>query len=180
MPFPGADTGRLEAMFRAHHNVVWRTLRRRGLDPDAAADATQQCFVIAAERLGDIRAESERSFLLGTALRLALTTFRNNQRWQLGGDIDLHPHPSAGRQGAEDAMDQRRSIELLDRALSRLDPDLLEVFMLFEIEGLTTPEIAALIHIPVGTAASRLRRAREGFRETVARMERVMRREISR
>ena len=128
VPPLSTDPNRLEAMFRAHHAVVWRALRRRGLAPEAAADATQQCFLIAAERLKDIRTDSERAFLLGTALRLALSAFRNSQRWQLGDDMDLH----AGLVPAgEEALDQRRAIELLDRALSRLDPDLLEVFVLF-------------------------------------------------
>src|SRR5262245_21747700 len=91
-PVAGYDPdarGRLASMFQAHHAVVWRALRRRGLDPDSAADATQQCFLIAAERLGDIRVESERAFLLGTALRLALTSFRASRRWETGDDPDL-------------------------------------------------------------------------------------------
>src|ERR1700748_3408318 len=61
---------RLETMFVAHNAMVWRTLRRRGLSPDAAADVTQQAFLVAAERLGDINPDSERAFLIGTALRL--------------------------------------------------------------------------------------------------------------
>jgi RNA polymerase sigma factor (sigma-70 family) len=132
---------------------------------------------------------------------VALTAFRSNRRWQLSDDMDLHPMPGQGGpnemastigpggpggpvgqvgQVGEEALDRRRQIELLDRALARLDPDLLEVFVLFEIEGLTTPEVAALIEIPLGTVASRLRRARESFRDVVARMERAMRREVSR
>jgi RNA polymerase sigma-70 factor, ECF subfamily len=176
---PGGLPGRLEAMFRAHNGVVWRTLRRRGLDPDAAADATQQCFLVAAERINDIRADRERAFLIGIALNVALTSFRSASRWQLGDDLDLQPTSSHGGPG-EDQMDRRRTLELLDRAMARLDADLLEVFVLFEIEGMTSPEIAALIGIPLGTVASRLRRARESFREAVTRMERVMRREVSR
>ncbi len=65
------DRTRLERMFTAHHALVWRTLRRRGLDADAAADATQQTFLVAAERLPDINHDSERAFLVGTALRVA-------------------------------------------------------------------------------------------------------------
>src|SRR5688500_14020721 len=64
---------RLEHMFRAHHELVWRTFRRVGLPAEAAADATQQVFLIAAERMADIRLGSERAFLIGTALRLSQT-----------------------------------------------------------------------------------------------------------
>jgi len=36
---------------------------------------------------------------------------------------------------------------------------------------MTMPEIAALVEIPVGTASSRLRRAREAFRAAAAELE---------
>jgi len=164
---------RLEQMFTAHHEVVWRTLRRRGLSPEAAADGTQQCFLIAAERLHDIRDGCERAFVLGTALRLASTTMRSDRRWELEEDMDLREGPAR----ADELADRRRAVALMDHVLSRLHPDLLEVFVLFEIEGLPTPDIARMLKIPVGTVASRLRRAREEFRATVARLERSFWRE---
>ena len=70
------DRVRLERIFNAHHESVWRALRRRGLTPEAAEDATQETFLLAAERLDDIRPESERSFLIATALRVANTLGR--------------------------------------------------------------------------------------------------------
>jgi RNA polymerase sigma-70 factor (ECF subfamily) len=160
-------------MFIAHHQVVWRTLRRRGLSPEAAADATQQCFLVATERLDDIRDGCERAFVLGTALRLATTALRTNRRWQLEEDMDLRE----GSARADETIDRTRTVDLMDRVLSRLHPDLLEIFVLYEIEGLPTPEIARMLKIPMGTVASRLRRAREEFRATVARLERSLRRE---
>lgn len=159
---------RLEQMFRAHHDLIWRTLRRMGLSPEAAADATQQAFLIAAERLDEIRQGSERAFLFGTALRLARSNMRTTRRWQLEDDMDLHSQPAVR---IEELTDHRRAIELMDRVLATLDPDLLAVFVLFELEGVSTPEIAKMIGIPVGTAASRLRRAREAFRAAVAHLE---------
>jgi RNA polymerase sigma-70 factor, ECF subfamily len=167
---------RLEKMFRAHHELVWRTLRRLGLGPEQAADAAQQAFLIAAERLGDIRAGSERAFLFGTAIRLARTAYRSGRRFQLEDDMD---HRADAGSRLEEVVDRRRAVELADRVLAQMEPSLLTVFVLFEIEGLSTPEIAELIGVPLGTAASRLRRAREAFRATAARMERTMRREAA-
>jgi RNA polymerase sigma-70 factor (ECF subfamily) len=158
-------------MFVAHHALVWRTLRRRGLTPDAAADATQQTYLVAAERLADIHPDSERAFLVGTALRVARSLGRKTGRWQLENDMDLRASD------ARSVSDERAAIELCDMALSKVDPGLAEVFVLFELEGLSSPEIAALIEIPLGTVASRLRRAREQFRAVVDRLERVMERE---
>jgi RNA polymerase sigma-70 factor, ECF subfamily len=170
-PRAPAVRSRLERRFTAHHALVWRTLRRRGLDADAAADATQQTFLVAAERLNDINHDSERAFLVGTALRVAFAWGRKTVRWQLDEDMDR-------RVGARrDVLDEQTAIQLCDLALSKVDPELAEIFVLFELEDLTSPEIAALLEIPLGTVASRLRRAREQFRMVVSRIELAMRRE---
>jgi RNA polymerase sigma-70 factor, ECF subfamily len=167
-----ARRARLEGMFRAHHELVWRTLRRLGLGPEAAADAAQQAFLIATERLSDIRPGSERAFLFGTALRLARSAFRANRRVQLEDDMDERVH--AGTR-TEELVDRKRAIALADRVLAQMEPSLLTVFVLYELEGLSTPEIAEIIGKPLGTAASRLRRAREAFRSAAARLEQRMR-----
>ena len=168
-----ADAARLERMFVAHHAMVWRTMRRRGFSPDAAADITQQTFLVAAERLGDIHADSERAFLVGTALRVARSAERTKVRWQLEDDLDQRLVDTRS------VSDAGAAVQLCDLALSKVDPDLAEVFVLFEVEGLSSPEIAASLEIPLGTVASRLRRAREQFRLVMSRLELVMRREGS-
>jgi len=165
-----AGRARLEAMFRAHHETVWRTLRRWGLDAATAADFGQQAYLIAAERLADIRPGCERSFLIGTALRLARNNHRQANRLQLEEDMDLHLATSP-------ASAERSDVELLDIVLARMDPTLIEVFVLFELEGFSSPEIAEILDVPVGTVASRLRRARDGFREAARRIELAMARE---
>jgi RNA polymerase sigma-70 factor (ECF subfamily) len=75
----------------------------------------------------------------------------------------------AGR--PEELADQHRAIDLMGRILNGMALDLRTVFILSELEGMTMPEVAALVEIPVGTAASRLRRAREAFRAAVAEVE---------
>jgi RNA polymerase sigma-70 factor (ECF subfamily) len=165
------DRVRLERIFNAHHASVWRALRRRGLSPEAAEDATQETFVLAAERLDDIRPESERSFLIATALRVAHTLGRKTVRWDLEDDMDqrLAVH--------RDTSDTRADAQLCDLVLSKVDPELVEVFVLYELEGLTSPEIAELLQIPLGSVASRLRRAREQFRAAAARIEKSLQKE---
>ena len=169
-----ADPSRLERMFRAHHRVVWKLLRCRGMTPDVAADTTQEVFLVAAERLGDIQPASERAFLVGTALRLAHKVWRSAARLQLSDDLDV---PDLR---AEGAADRGSAIELLSLILSRVDPSLVEVFVLVEITGFSSIEIAEMLEIPTGTVASRLRRAREAFREVVRRIELTSNREENR
>ncbi len=170
LPSSAADRAQLEQLFANHHAVVWRTLRRRGLTEDEAADATQETFLIAAGRLSDIKAHAEQAFLIGTALRVAHTLHRKTMRWHLDEDMDQRAS------GARDAHDAHADVELCDMALSRLNAELAEVFVLYETQGLSSPEIASLLGIPLGSVASRLRRAREQFRNAVARIERAMQR----
>lgn len=165
------DRARLQAMFDAHHNLVWRTLRRFGLDPDSAADVGQQAFVVALERIADIWPGSERAFLLGTALRIA----RNVRRKEIRLPLESEPGERAPQPSK--AESQAMTLELLDRVLSQLDAGLVEVFVLFDVEGFSAPEIARALNVPVGTVASRLRRAREEFRAAAQRLERVIERE---
>jgi RNA polymerase sigma-70 factor (ECF subfamily) len=157
-------------MFAAHYATVWRALRRRGMSTDEAADATQETFLIAAGRLGDIQPDSERAFLVGTAIRVAHTLGRKTMRWQLDEDMDQRVA------SARDAGDEHADVQLCDIALSKVNPELAEVFVLYEIEGLSSPEIAALLEIPLGSVASRLRRGREQFRAAVGRIEKSLRR----
>jgi RNA polymerase sigma-70 factor (ECF subfamily) len=168
IPATVVDRVRLEKLFSAHHATVWRALRRRGLSSEAAEDATQETFLLAAERLDDIRPESERSFLIATALRVAHTLGRKTVRWELDDDMDQR------LSGHRDASDTRADAQLCNLVLSKVDPDLVEVFVLYELEGLTSPEIAALLQIPLGSVASRLRRAREQFRAAAAKVERSL------
>jgi len=170
-PTTAVDRVRLERIFNAHHATVWRALRRRGLSAEAAEDATQETFLLAADRLDDIRPESEKAFLIATALRVAHTLGRKTVRWEL--DEDMDQRLSTNR----DASDKRADMQLCDLVLSKVDADLVEVFVLYELEGLTSPEIAELLQIPLGSVASRLRRAREQFRSAAARVDKSVQKE---
>lgn len=159
---------RLEGMFRSHHKFIWRTLRRLGLSPETASDTTQQAYLIAAERLVNIREGCERAYLFSTAIRLAKTNFRRDRRCQLDADMDTR----IDAQGRPEQVAQVYSArQMMDRIFEKSPPELTTIFVLYELEGMSTPEIAELLEIPLGTAASRLRRARETFRAAAQRME---------
>jgi len=64
---------------------------------------------------------------------------------------------------------------LLDQILSEMDPDLIATFVLFELEGMSTAEIADALEVPPGTVASRLRRGRQAFRARASRLEQAQR-----
>jgi RNA polymerase sigma-70 factor, ECF subfamily len=156
-----AQRARLEAMVARDYKLIWRLLRRLGLPPSAADDGAQQVFLIAAERLHHIQPDRERSFAYGCALRVAQSSRRKAQREAPG----LDESTLVARGNPEQLVAEERARARLDALLAELPLDLRTVFVLFELDGLTTPEIADLLEVPLGTAASRLRRARERFRE---------------
>src|SRR5258706_13855854 len=161
---------RLAAFARDHFAYVWRVIRRLGVGEDDADDLAQVVFLGASKRLADIRPEAERSFLYKMAIHAVykhrLTELR--RREDLHEDFDIRAEAS---QGFEELVDRRRAREMLDNTVAAMPLDLRVVFVLFEVEGLSTTEIAEIVGIPAGTAASRLRRARADFEARIARFE---------
>lgn len=164
-----AEKARLASMVAEHFEVIWRTLARIRVPSADLADCVQQVFVVASRRLSSIAIGSERSFLIGTAIRVARDARRTlERRREVPEDetvepLSLDPQP-------DELADQKRLRALLDEVLGGMSEELREVFVLFELEEMSTPEIATLLEIPTGTAASRLRRAREEFDRRVARI----------
>jgi len=104
--------------------------------------------------------------VFGTALRLAQSVRRRSAREPASDGSDLN---ASSLPGPDELADQKRARELLDRVLDEIPLELRTVFILFELEGLTSPEIAQIVGVPLGTVASRLRRGREKFRAIVER-----------
>jgi RNA polymerase sigma-70 factor, ECF subfamily len=157
-------------MFERHSGAIGRTLRRQGFSADAAEDATQQAFLIASQRLDEIRPDRERAFLFGVVLRVTSSKRRRLARYQFEADMDQHPAPDS----APDLANERvLALELFNRVLEKLDQDLIQAFVLFELQQLSKNEVAAQLGIPPGTAASRRRRARQTVEATLARLGKV-------
>jgi RNA polymerase sigma-70 factor (ECF subfamily) len=167
---PRTEPQLVEAFVRQHYAFAWRVLRRYGLAPADADDAAQKVFLIAVDRLAEIEQGSERAFLFRTARHVASKAHRSVQRRRDISDQGVDTADAAGDlPAADDLLDRRRARELLDRILGELPEDFRAVLVLFEIEGMPAPEIAAALRIPVGTVASRLRRARAEVERRAAR-----------
>jgi RNA polymerase sigma-70 factor (ECF subfamily) len=165
--FEAADQ-RLNRLFEQNLDFVWRSLRRLGVPLSAVDDATQQVWLIVARRLPEIAVDSERSFLFGTAMRIASDMRRSvARRREVSGEAPpdfVDPAPQA-----EELLERQRDRSVLDQLLEDLPDELRAVFVLYELEEQTAVQIAELLGIPVGTATSRLRRARVEFEQIVKR-----------
>ena len=167
---PDATHARLEAMFDAHYDAIWRTLRRLGLDDARADDAAQRVFVVAARRVDGIEAGNEGRYLYGVAVRVASEMRRRDPaRRELADDTTL-ALLADDAPGPEESLLAHEAREALDAVLADMPDELRTILVLIELEELAVPEVAALLEIPVGTASSRLRRAREAFTESARRV----------
>ena len=170
-PVPGPRTAastRVRATVDAHYDVLWRFLRRLGVAEADVEDAAQHVLVVFAQREGVVAPGAERSFLLGSALRVASDFRRKSARSRevavaepLDGRIDPAPN-------AEERLQERQRRRWLDEVLGALPDDHRAAFVLVDIEEQTMAEAAEILAIPPGTVASRLRRARELFERHAA------------
>jgi len=168
-PLAGSSAAlRLRQMVDRQYDVVWRTVRFLGVPDASAEDAAQQVFCVAARKLDAIPDGAELRWLLGTAWRVASEHRRAARRRPATseGDVDAY---AATIPAPDELVDEKRARAVLHTVLAAMPADLRMVFVLFEIEELTLPEIAVATGLRVGTATSRLRRAREEFQSIVKR-----------
>jgi RNA polymerase sigma-70 factor (ECF subfamily) len=171
-----ADAERVRAAVLAHFPVVWRFLRRMGVAEQDAEDAGQAVLLVFARKIGAVETGAERSFLLGTALRVAADYRRRGHRVrEVSMELATESHPGPSQ---EHEVDLRLRRKWLDYVLERLAPELREVFVLAEIEEMTMAEIASVLGVPSGTVASRLRRAREAFAAEAVALRTMLREEV--
>jgi RNA polymerase sigma-70 factor (ECF subfamily) len=152
-------------------DFVARVLRNAGTPEAEIDDEIQRTFIIAANRLDDVRPGAEKAFLVGIALNLAAHARRTVARRREVG-ADQAPELIDGAATPEQITDRRWARRMLDRVLDAMHPNLRAVFVLHEIEEMNMSEIASVLGIPQGTVASRLRRARVEFRHSASALER--------
>ena len=154
-----------------HHTFIWKLMAKLGIPEADVDDATQQVFMVLLQREGLLLKEgSERSFLFGVALKVARGHQRTlmRRREVVGNPVDEISDP---RPSAERLADEKYARRLLSQILESMPWDLRVVFALHELDDKNSFEIAELLAIPRGTVATRLRRARDWFKEAVGKLQ---------
>ena len=162
-----ARNARLERLVREHYDFVWRSARRLGVRSADLEDVVQEVFIVASARLDEIT--NEIGFLFRACKYASLNARRSvKRRREIVDDeqFERAADPQSPEQVAETAEARAR----LQAILEKMPTDLRVVFILFELERFTLPEIAQTLMVPLGTASSRLRRAREIFFARTARL----------
>lgn len=131
------------------------------LPPTDADELTQKALDVLHGRLrgGELPLGTFRGFVYGVARRLLLNFFSTRARARefdpdVQSIVDLDP--SITRQ-----LSRHRHIQWLRAVLEELPLETQTLLELRYVQGLTYPEIAEIYGIPVGTATSRIRMAKE-------------------
>jgi RNA polymerase sigma-70 factor (ECF subfamily) len=153
------DRGAQQRLYELSHFQVYRHMVRMvGLQD--AADVTQQVFLQVFRKIGQFAGHSKfETWLYRLATNEALQHLRKGQRWKFQ---PISREPMSQHKPEDERNEQK---ELLDQALSRVEPELRSIFVLREIEGLSYRSIAEAIEIPEGTVGSRLNRARRELQQ---------------
>lgn len=148
----------IESLFESHAAFVWRALARLGIPAADLPDVSQEVFLSAHRLLATFEQRcAVTTWLYGIAVRVASTHRRSvfRRREQLTPALPERVAPGSAL-GADAAVQRER----LERVLYRLPEEQAHVFILYELEELTMPEVAAALSCPLQTAYSRLYAAR--------------------
>jgi RNA polymerase sigma factor (sigma-70 family) len=148
-----------EALFERHFEAVARFFRNKLASDAHHEDLIQQTFLGCVEARDRFRGESSfRSFLFAIAHNQLCKHWRSRSRdrldFQTVSAFDIDPSPSAML--ARD-QDQRKLLI----ALRRLPLDSQVALELHYWESMTAAEIGDVLGVPLGTAKTRLRRAKQ-------------------
>ncbi len=168
---PSAGRGETDATdfddtYRKHVGFVWRTLRAMGVPRDAVEDATHEVFVVVHRRWADWDRRSRMTtWLYGIARGVARNVLRGRRRAEqkLQAVRDAPASDSGRFVDPGRRVDRAEAAQLLEAFLADLDVDKRRVFVLCEVEGMSTADAARCLKVNPNTVSTRLRRARKQF-----------------
>jgi RNA polymerase sigma-70 factor, ECF subfamily len=162
-----------KVVYQEYFDFVWTSARRLGIQPSGMDDLIQEVFLVIHSKLHTVeKRESLRSWIYSVVRRTA-SNHRRARR--------AHADSSSGPPGDGEARsreptplentERNAGFQLLMTLLDQLEAPKREIFSLVDVEDLSVPEAAEVLGIPLNTAYSRLRVARQNFEAALARHE---------
>jgi RNA polymerase sigma-70 factor (ECF subfamily) len=166
----GTHDDRFAATYEAWFDEVVKWIGALGMPDSEAEDLAQEVFLVVNRKLSTFDGRNEAGWLY----RITELTVRDHRRraWfrnlfrRRQHDVDIETVarvegiPALAREHEQDRA-------ALQRILAKMRPKLRATFVLFEIEGRSGEEIAAIQDIPRATVWTRLHSARKVFRKLV-------------
>lgn len=174
----------MERLILKYQDRLYNVVRKICVNPDDAAELTQETFVKVLENIDKFQARSSfYTWLFRIAVNLTISYCQRRAKFStssLSADDDEHDHRAKQQlqQFLNDdsspdpaAIAQSRELcRLALDALMRLDDAHRTIIVLRDIEGMTYAQIARVLNIELGTVRSRLSRARSSLRQVMETM----------
>jgi RNA polymerase sigma-70 factor, ECF subfamily len=162
-----------EGLYERWFEDVSRWVRALGARESDRDDLVQEIFLVVHRRLSDFDGHN----VAGWLYQIARRKVRDHRRllWvkHLFGNTSqpLVDAMLTTKQSALDELETKQKRELLGQLLENLNEDQRAAFVLFEIEGNSGEEIAAVTGVPINTVWARIHKARKKLQEQAERFE---------
>jgi RNA polymerase sigma-70 factor, ECF subfamily len=152
-------------LYDRYRDPIFRFAYRLLGTVEIAEDVTHDCFLSLIRKPENFRPEraSLKTYLYAAARNLALKHFRDQGRETGLDEVGEEPKESPRRGPLRRLLDEELATQIRE-AIFSLPPLQREALILFEYEGLSLNEVAAVAGTDAGAIKARLYRAREGLR----------------
>ncbi|HEY3249460.1 MAG TPA: sigma-70 family RNA polymerase sigma factor [bacterium] len=160
------DAAAYDQLVGTYQDRVYQIAYRVTGNPEDAWDAAQEAFLKAYRSLAAFRGDAAFStWLHRIAVNAALDIVRRRPP-QTPDSLDAVA--AIPTEGQDRELERRELQRRIHQAIAALPPDQRVAVALRDVQGLSYGEIASVLQVPVGTVRSRLSRAREALRQTLA------------
>jgi RNA polymerase sigma-70 factor (ECF subfamily) len=171
------DAKQFETLLRNYQDMVFSTAMRLVANPAEAEDISQEVFLRAFERFGDLAGDPRAGGWLKTvAINLSLNHLtRYRARWTFFSDL-FHRDESGEEMeiehAAPDDVEEQLAVSerrlLVEQALRQLPSTQRVPLVLFHLEGMKYEDIAAKLGVSLGKVKTDIFRARAVLRQKLA------------
>jgi RNA polymerase sigma-70 factor (ECF subfamily) len=164
------DTESFEILVRRHQNTTFNLIYRFLGDYDEATDTAQEVFLSAYKSIQQFRGDANfATWLYRIAFNHASTRRKSlsaKRQRQVALEDDAVVVDSAAN--PETSAEQKEIQQYVQQALNSLDGDDAQIILLRDLQDVSYHDIAQTLDVPVGTVKSRLHRARQALRISLA------------
>ena len=164
------DTDSFEVLVRRHQKAIFNLVYRLLGNYDEAAEVAQEVFLSAFKSIHQFRGEANFSTWL---YRIGLN-HASTRRKSLNNTQQHHIPLDGTEVIADGAVDPAKNFEhkeiqqRVQQALNSLDPEDARIVLLRDLQDIPYEDVAEMLDIPVGTVKSRLHRARQALKTSLA------------
>ncbi|MGB9780592.1 RNA polymerase sigma factor [Caldanaerobacter sp.] len=163
------DDEAFSLLMKNYEKYVYNVILRIVEEKEEAKDIAQETFIKAYMNIKTFRKDSSfKTWIYRIAVNTAMDYLRRKAR----SKIDLVATHKDGLevknfQMPEEVIEQRLTVEMVRKEISKLPVDYKVALILKDIEGMSYEEISNILKINLGTVKSRIWRARNLLRERI-------------